>query len=120
MQNAITWFEIPVHDMARAMRFYNTVLDIQLEPMEGMGAKNAFFPYHNGVGGSLTQAEGYVPDAHGPVIYLNAGDDLTPALARVEAAGGKVSMPKMSIGENGFIAFLIDSEGNRIGLHSTH
>jgi predicted enzyme related to lactoylglutathione lyase len=120
MQTAITWFEIPVQDMARATRFYNTVLAIELEPMEAMDTKNAFFPFHNGVGGSLTQAEGYVPNAHGPVIYLNAGEDLAPALARVEAAGGNVALPKTSIGENGFIAFLIDTEGNRIGLHSTH
>lgn len=120
MQNVITWFEIPVQDIERALRFYTTVLGIQLELMEGAEGKNAFFPYHNGVGGSLTQAEGYVPSAHGPVIYLNAGEDLAPALARVEAAGGQVAMPKTSIGENGFIAYMLDTEGNRIGLHSLH
>jgi predicted enzyme related to lactoylglutathione lyase len=54
------------------------------------------------------------------LIYLDAGEDLTPVLGRVEPAGGKVVVPKTSIGEHGAIAVFIDSEGNRVGLHSLH
>ena len=119
MENAITWFESPVLNMVRAVAFYSTILDTKLEVFQGEGASHAFFP-GNGVTGSLTQGDGFVPGDRGPIIYLNAGDDLSPILARVEAAGGKVAMPRTSIGEHGFIAYVIDTEGNRIGLHSTH
>jgi uncharacterized protein len=117
--NAINWFEIPVADMDRAMRFYSTIFAIQLEPMDAMGSLNAFFPMEpGGVGGSLTKADGYTPSQEGTVIYLNGGDNLSTVLDRVEEAGGQVVMPKMSIGENGYMAFILDTEGNKIGLHS--
>jgi uncharacterized protein len=118
-QSAINWFEIPVTNMDRAVRFYNSILGIQLEKMEVMGATSAFFPYETeGVGGSLTMGDGYVPSQTGAVIYLNGGQNLSTVLDRVEAAGGQIMLPKTSIGENGYIAFFIDTEGNKIGLHS--
>ena len=61
-----------------------------------------------------------VPQDNGTLVYLFTGDDLAPVLARVPAAGGTVAMPRTSIGEHGFIALFIDSEGNRVGLHSLH
>ena len=121
MKNAINWFEIPALDYPRAKTFYETVLDLKITnaPMPDM--EYGMFPYDNdaeGVGGGIVKYEGYKPSADGPVIYLNAGEDLAPALARVEAAGGKVIMPKTDIGENGFMATLLDTEGNRVALHS--
>ena len=78
----------------------------------------AMFPAEDGISGAVIKAEGYTPSADGSVIYLNAGADLSDALGRVEAAGGQVLVPKTGIGENGFFAFLLDTEGNKVGLHS--
>lgn len=116
--NAINWFEIPVTDMDRALAFYNKILAAQMTSMETMGMVYASLPHEEGVGGGLVKADGYVPSQQGVVVYLNGGDDLDVVLQRVDAAGGKVLMPKTSIGENGFMAFFQDSEGNRIGIHS--
>jgi predicted enzyme related to lactoylglutathione lyase len=119
MTNALNWFEIPASDFGRAEKFYSTILATELIPMQDMeGYQMSMFPAEGGVGGGVIQGEGYVPSAEGTVVYLNAGDDLNIVLNRVEAAGGKVLMPKTSIGENGFMAYFLDSEGNKVGLHS--
>ena len=122
MSNAINWFEVPVADLNRAKRFYGEVLGAELreERMDGMNM--AIFPYSDDkVGGALIAGEQYTPGAQGPVIYLNAGEDLAKPLARVEKAGGKVVMPKTFLSDDiGYIAMFIDSEGNRLALHSPH
>ena len=119
MASALNWFEIPATDYDRAVKFYNTVLASELQPMDmGDGPLMAMFPAEDGISGAVIKAEGYTPSADGSVIYLNAGADLSDALGRVEAAGGQVLVPKTGIGENGFFAFLLDTEGNKVGLHS--
>jgi predicted enzyme related to lactoylglutathione lyase len=119
MRNALNWFEIPTGDIERAARFYGTIFDTDLEIEEATpGFKMAQLPYEEGVGGALVQGEGYTPNPQGTVAYLNGGDDLSTVLDRVAEAGGEVLMPKTSIGENGFAAFFLDTEGNRLGLHS--
>ena len=119
MANALNWFEIPAANYERARKFYETIFATELIPMEGMeGFQMGMFPAEDGVGGGVIQGEGYVPSAEGSVVYLNGGDDLSEVLSRVEGAGGQVVMPKTSIGENGFVAYFLDSEGNRVGLHS--
>lgn len=119
MGNALNWFEIPASDIERATKFYNTIFKTELIPMDGMeGFKMGMFPVEDGVSGGVVQGEGYVPSLEGSVVYLNGGDDLDDVLGRVEGAGGSVIMPKTSIGENGFMAYFKDSEGNRVGLHS--
>ncbi len=122
--NAINWFEIPVTNLERATKFYSNILGAKLELMEEMGLRMAFFPMENGgVGGSLVQGDGYAPTTQGALVYLNAGDDLNTVLRKVEAAGGKIAQPKTSIGENGemgYLAYFLDTEGNKVGLHSTH
>lgn len=121
MKNAISWFEIPVKNFERAMAFYNTMLDTEIKEMHMPGVKYGMFAYdedNNGVGGGLVEMEGATPSAEGVTIYLNGGDNLSLPLSRVEAAGGKVVMPKTDIGENGFMAQLIDTEGNKVALHS--
>jgi predicted enzyme related to lactoylglutathione lyase len=72
----------------------------------------------NGVGGGIVQGAGFEPSSTGALVYLNGGDDLSGALSRVEAAGGKIVLPKTSIGPNGFMAHFIDTEGNKVALHS--
>jgi predicted enzyme related to lactoylglutathione lyase len=71
------------------------------------------------IGGALVAGKGYVPSQEGSIVYLNAEDGISATVSRVEKAGGKVLVPKIDIGENGFIAFIIDPEGNKIGLHSS-
>lgn len=122
MKNAINWFDIPARDFERAKSFYETVLGAKLEtmPIEDMGMSMAFLPadYENGVGGGITFGPGYEPSDKGALLYLNGGEDLAIPLARVEAAGGKILIPKTAMGPNRFMAQFMDSEGNRIAFHS--
>lgn len=120
MANALNWFEIPAADIKRAVKFYNTIFDVELTPMEGTpGFTMAMFPASPGeIGGAVLQGEGYVPSKEGTVVYLNGGEDLSVVLGRVEEAGGQVLGPKTDIGEYGFLAFFEDTEGNKVGLHS--
>jgi hypothetical protein len=119
MLNALNWFEIPASDINRAAKFYSTVLGAELEIAEMMpGYLMAMLPSEDGVGGALIQGEGYAPSTDGTVVYLNGGEDLALPLGKVEAAGGQVLVTKTDIGENGFFAYILDSEGNKVGLHS--
>lgn len=119
MADAVNWFEIPASDLDRAVSFYSAILGTKLEAQEAMpGFHMAMFPYEEGVGGAIIKGEGYVPSAVGALVYLNGGEDLSTVLDRVEGAGGKVLAPKTDIGENGFIAYFHDTEGNKVGLHS--
>jgi predicted enzyme related to lactoylglutathione lyase len=120
MANALTWFEIPVVDMRRAVGFYEAVLDLKLTPGPGMGpVEMMMFPSGvDEVGGALVAGRGYVPAATGSIVYLGFPGDLNVPLGRVAGAGGKIILPKTDIGENGFFAFVLDTEGNRVGLHS--
>jgi len=119
MANALNWFEIPASDIKRAMKFYSTIFGVEMSSMEAMpGFTMAMFPAEDGVGGAVLQGEGYTPSTEGTLVYLNGGEDLSAVLNKVEGAGGQVLMPKTDIGENGFMAFFKDTEGNKVGLHS--
>jgi len=122
-KNAISWFEIPATDIARAQKFYEAIFNIELVPMETPQIQMRMFPLddRNGVGGSINYSkEFYQPSATaGPLIYLNANPDVQQVLDRIETAGGKILMPKTQISpEHGHMAMFIDTEGNRIALHS--
>lgn len=119
-QNAINWFAIPVEDLERARTFYQTILDIKMPDLETpMGTCAVFLGMETGVSGSLNPFMGIKPSADsGVTIWLNAGDDLQAVLDKVADAGGQVLQEKEEIGEFGFIAMMLDCEGNRIGLHS--
>ena len=124
MTNAISWFEIPATDLERAQKFYETIFDISLMPMDLPNIKMRMFPIDdpmNGIGGAVVDSGGFhKPSAtDGPLVYLNGNPDLQQVLDKVPAAGGTVMVPKTEISpEYGFMAVLIDTEGNRIGLHS--
>jgi uncharacterized protein len=120
MANALNWFEIPVTNFVRARRFYEAVLDITIEPMAmGPTTMGMLSSDPNGVGGAIVHAEGATPSKDGTLVYLNGGDDLAPMLARVAKAGGSVAVPKTEIGNDfGFFAHFVDTEGNKVGLHS--
>jgi len=120
MASAINWFELPAKNLDRAKAFYEAVLEMEMiVPFSDM--KYAMFPADmmNGeIGGGLVEQEGHEPSQQGALIYLNGGPDLDVPLARVEVAGGKIVMPKTSIGQNGFMARFIDTEGNLVAFHS--
>jgi len=120
--NALNWFEISVSDMARAKKFYGEIFSITMEETEMMGMKMAYFPgdaMNGKVSGALVQGPYHKPSADGAKLYLNGNPDLGAALGKVEAAGGKVTMPKMKISDEiGYMANFTDSEGNAVALHS--
>lgn len=120
--NSLNWFEIPVTDIGRARNFYGTIFNCELDPvMDMMGMKMSNFPWEPGSGkanGGLCQSDMHKPSQEGAVIYLNANPNIQEVIDRIENAGGKVVMPKTQISpEIGYMAFFIDSEGNKIGLH---
>lgn len=121
--NAISWFEIPATDLARAQKFYETIFGFTMFPMDMPQIKMRLFPIEDrmGVGGAIVESEGFHKPSgtDGPLIYLNANPDVQMVLDRIEAAGGKIMVPKTEISpEYGFMAVFIDTEGNRIALHS--
>lgn len=124
MKHAISWFEIPTNDIDRAQQFYEAIFQVQMIPMDNPAIKMRLFPIDNmmeGVGGSIVKTDGFhVPSAtDGPLIYLDANPDVNIVLERVEAAGGKVLVTKTKISEEaGYMAMFLDTEGNRIALHS--
>ena len=120
MAHAINWFEIPAKNLARAKAFYEAVLGIEMIlPFPDM--KYAMFPadmQKGEIGGGISEEEGFEPSQQGALVYLNGGEDLEIPLSKVEMAGGTIIMAKTSIGPNGFMGRFIDSEGNRMALHS--
>jgi uncharacterized protein len=119
--NAVNWFEIPVLDIDRAQTFYEALLAAPMR-REAMGPKTlaVFGSADNGVGGCLLAgADVPAPSTHGALVYLNAEPSLDAVLARVQAAGGRITTPKVQLpGDMGVFAHITDTEGNRVGLHS--
>ena len=124
MKNAVSWFELPATDLDRAQKFYETILDIRMIPLETPQIRMRMFPVEDpmtGIGGALALApEFYKPSStDGPIVYLNANPDVQRVLDKVVAAGGKIIVPKTEISpEYGHMALFIDTEGNRVALHS--
>lgn len=124
MQHAISWFEIGTTDLDRATKFYESIFNVKLAPLDMPNIKMRMFPLDDmmtGVGGALVDSGGFhKPSAtDGPLIYLNGNPDVQHVLDKVEAAGGKIMVPKTEISpEYGYMAVIMDTEGNRIALHS--
>lgn len=114
----VNWFEIPCADIDRAVRFYEAMTGLSLKREIFFGTPHGIFPrrQEGGVTGALVHNQ-LRPATDGVVIYLNAAGEIDAWLARAEAAGGTVLMPRTSIGPMGLIAQIRDTEGNRIGLH---
>ena len=120
MSSVINWFDLPATDLERAARFYETVLAISLIRENMLGARMAIFPAKPGEAtGAIIARDGVTPGTTGATVYLKAGADLSLALGRVAAAGGKILHPKTFIKEGwGYFAIILDSEGNSVGLQS--
>jgi uncharacterized protein len=123
MPHTINWFEIPVTQFARAKGFYEKVLGTPIQTLEmGPTTMGMLSSDQEAVSGALVHSpdgDAGVPSQSGTLVYLNGGNDLAPMLARVVPAGGKVLVPKTEIGNGfGFFAHFVDTEGNKVGLHS--
>ena len=121
-RNPVGWFEIYVQDMDLAKKFYEAVLHVELMKLESPDPEIEMqaFPMNmeaGGASGALAKMEGCPSGGMGTLVYFSCEDCASEA-SRVEAAGGKICKPKMSIGQYGFIALVNDTEGNMIGLHS--
>lgn len=119
--NSLNWFEIPAKNILRSKKFYESIFSIEMPLHEMFNTTMAFFPMESNSGkvsGALAESKDHVPGKTGTVIYLNANPNMNPVLEKVKKSGGKILLPKTNIGENGFMAFIEDTEGNRIGIHS--
>lgn len=115
----VFWFEIPTADFKRAKKFYETIFEMEIHATEFANMKMGIFP-HRDSGGAIVESEFHRPGPDGPLIYLEAQPDLAIVLARIEGAGGKILQGKKMISpEHGFNALVLDSEGNRLALHSS-
>lgn len=120
-RNFVTWFEIPAYNHYRSVAFFNYIYGIEITTVEINGLAMGFFPAEAGIGGAIVTGPGCVPSEVGPLIYLNGGDDLNNVLFKVNEAGGRVVMEKTYISDSaGYFALFIDSEGNRLALHSKY
>lgn len=120
--NALNWFEIPVTDIDRAKKFYETIFEMEMTEMPMGGLQMVSFPYGPGSGkvsGALIKHEMYEPMQNGVLIYLNANPDIQTVIDRIEDAGGRIDIPKTQISpEIGYMSVFTDTEGNRIALHA--
>lgn len=123
MKHMVTWAEISVSDMERAMAFYQKILAVDFK-RESMGDLDyaMFACEQEAISGALVAGESYEPSDKGSIIYLNGGDDLNVSLDKISAQGKQIVIPKTPIndGECGYFAQFIDSEGNRVGLYSSN
>lgn len=124
-KNPFTWVEIYVDDMSRAQKFYESVLKINMIPMETPGGFGELemlsFPWdENGanISGALCKMSDMKPASGGTLVYFTC-DDCAIETSRVAAAGGQVLQEKYQIGGHGFCSVVMDTEGNTIGFHSS-
>jgi predicted enzyme related to lactoylglutathione lyase len=118
--NPVGWFEIYVTDIERARKFYEAVLDIELQKLDSPGRQMLQFRSDMkkyGAGGALVKMDGFGPGVGGTLVYFMS-DDCAVEGARVKSAGGSIQREKESIGEYGFMVLAMDTEGNMFGLHS--
>ena len=120
MNNLISIVEIPTTDFSRAVEFYQTILGLSIEQVDMDGTKMGVLPSEGEtVNVVLVKGHDYKPTTDGAVVYINAGKNLQPTLDKIETSGGKVIVPKTEISpEMGYFALFMDTEGNKLGLHS--
>lgn len=119
IQNTFCWIDIPVTDLDRAINFYSSILNVEVQKISEHGFEFGLFPHtDNNVSGCLTVMPDRKPSANGPLIYLNVEGRIDAASDAVKKQGQKVLKPKESIGPYGFRTIIEDSEGNVIALYS--
>ena len=119
LKDYISWFEIPAINFQNAVDFYSHIYNIEMPKVETGEYLMAFFPSSGGIGGAIVKGPGSIPNDTGPLLYLNGGKDLNDILEKVPHAGGRVVLTKTLISqESGYFAIFIDTEGNKLALHS--
>lgn len=118
MKNLIAFFEIPAADFRRAIEFYETVLNVELDVVECEDEKMAFFTEDNEVIGAISYAANFHPSADGTLIHFYC-EDLETTLQKVIKKGGSIVIPttKIEAEGKGHFAVFADSEGNHVGLY---
>lgn len=124
MNNPVGWFEIYVHDMPRARAFYQGLLGVTLTRLESPDGDDSLemwaFPMQDGsygASGALARMPGMSAGGNSTLVYFSCADCAVEA-ARATPHGGRLEQPKTSLGPYGYMALVVDTEGNRIGLHS--
>ncbi|MGD0502547.1 MAG: VOC family protein [Steroidobacteraceae bacterium] len=120
MRNSVSWFEIYVQDLARARTFYEATLGVKLSKLDSPGMEMLAFPMERGAAGAsgaLVKMPGFESGSNSVLVYFIC-DDCAHEAAKAVKAGGGIHKEKTSIGQYGFIAHIIDTEGNMVGLHS--
>ena len=120
MESRVSWFEIATSDFDRALKFYETIFAEPLQVLDLGELKLGIFPNGSNVGGAICyQSNWYKPSVDGTIIYLNANPDLQKVQDRIVPAGGSIIQPKKFIAPGrGYMCLFLDSEGNRLALHS--
>lgn len=120
MENFINWFEIPASNIDRAVNFYNAILGVEIHTIDMFGTKMGMLPSDGrNVSGAVVQGDDYSPSKEGVLAYLNGGKDLQNVLDKVATNNGMVIVPKTQISpEMGYFGMFIDTEGNKMAVHS--
>jgi predicted enzyme related to lactoylglutathione lyase len=120
MKNTLSWFEIPVTEMSRAVTFYEAMLDVKMKQENFNGMQMAMWIPDDraALTGALVKNPNMTPSMSGAVVYFDANGKLDECINRAREAGGTIIMPKTDIGDPGFIALIKDTEGNCVGLHA--
>jgi uncharacterized protein len=119
VSNTVCWADIPVTDLERANKFYSAVMGTQLKKESFPGMEFVLLPHpESSVSGCLVAAKDNQPSATGPLVYLSVEGRIDAAIAAVKQGGGKILVDKTPIGPYGFRAIFLDTEGNRLALHS--
>ncbi len=118
-QNTVCWVDIPVTDLGRAITFYSAVLGEPVKKESGHGMEFGLLPHaDSNVSGCLTIMKDAAPSANGPLVYLSVDGRLDAAIAAVAPNGGRIVQERHPLGPYGHRAIIMDTEGNRIALHS--
>jgi hypothetical protein len=120
MTNPCNWFEIYVDDMSRAKAFYGKLLGVELTKLDNPEIEMLAFPSDQksyGTSGALVRMPGFKTGANSVLVYFSCEDCAVEA-AKVPALGGSIQKEKTSVGQYGYIALAVDTEGNMFGLHS--
>ncbi|MBI3411630.1 MAG: VOC family protein [Planctomycetes bacterium] len=117
--NTVCWADIPVLDLDRAIRFYSTVLGAKVAKESGPGFQFGLLPHsQNNASGCLCQTADNRPSEQGPLVYLSVEGRLDDAIKAARTSGGRIIQDKHPIGPHGHRAVIVDTEGNRVALHS--
>ena len=123
--DTLCWTDIPVTNLDRAIKFYSAILGKEVRKMSETGFEYGLLPHEEQNASGCLCVDGdsvgnkNEPSETGPLIYLSVEGRLNEAVGAARVNGGKVLRERQEIGPHGVRAIIVDSEGNRIALHSS-